>query len=410
MTDIQRDTVFEALRDRAPRALHLAEICAQLGIPKQRKEEVRETLDELRDLGLVREMPGQRFRLAADARKGERTLKQVEEDRAAAELAGRLAMHPKGYGFVTADDGGADVFIPPGSIGGALHGDRVQVRVRRSPKGREGNVVTVLERGLLRVSGVLRQSGRSTWIEPDDPRMRGPMPVVGGDALPADAEPGPPVVAEIVPSRRGEDEAAEVKVIAALGKKGVTAVEVAKIKIREGIVEEFPADVVAEAKGFADHVREEEKQGRDDLREVPLVTIDPVDARDHDDAIWGERNERGGFRVVVAIADVSHYVREGTAIDREALARATSIYLPDRAIPMLPRELSSNLASLVPHQDRLCLAVEIELDSNGDVRHHEYKDGVMRSRARLTYGGVAAALGLTDGTDADPEAVRRLPM
>src|SRR5689334_8439723 len=146
MNDIEKNDVFEALRERGPRALHVAEICAHLGIPKQRREDVREVLDGLRELGLVKEMPGQRYRLAGDARKGALTLRDVEEERAQAEVLGRLAMHPKGYGFVTADDGGADVFIPPGSIQGALHGDRVRVRVRKSPKGREGNVVEVLER------------------------------------------------------------------------------------------------------------------------------------------------------------------------------------------------------------------------------------------------------------------------
>ncbi len=138
-----------------------------------------------------------------------------------------------------------------------------------------------------------------------------------------------------------------------------------------------------------------------------MVTIDPPDARDHDDAVWAERLAGGAFRVVVAIADVSHYVREGSALDRAALERATSIYLPDRVIPMLPHELSSNLASLVPDEDRLTLAVEVEVGPKGAIRRHRFIEGVMRSGARLSYHGVARALHLTEQGEPQHEAERR---
>ncbi len=137
------------------------------------------------------------------------------------------------------------------------------------------------------------------------------------------------------------------------------------------------------------------KAGRTDLRHIPLPTIDPEDARDHDDAVWVERTPGGGYRAWIAIADVSTYVTPGTAIDEEAKERGCSVYLPDRAIPMLPRALSSNLCSLLPGVDRLCLCVEAEIDAGGHVIDSRILRGVMRSRAKLTYGGVARALGLS---------------
>jgi ribonuclease R len=148
------------------------------------------------------------------------------------------------------------------------------------------------------------------------------------------------------------------------------------------------------------------KAGREDLRHIPLPTIDPEDARDHDDAVWVERTPRGGYRAWIAIADVSTYVTPGTALDDEAKARGCSVYLPDRAIPMLPRALSSNLCSLLPSVDRLCLCVDAEFDSAGDIVSTRVLRGVMRSRAKLTYGGVARALGLTDKPKQEPEADR----
>lgn len=403
---MNHDIILEALREHAPRSMHLAEVCVVIGVPKQERDHVRDTLMDLVSDGIVDEMPGNRFRLRKKARRPAHH--SPHGPAPSGTVDGRLTMHPSGFGFVAAEDGGPDIFIPPPSVRGALHGDRVRVYARRSPKGREGEVADVLERGARIVGGVLRRAGGNTWIDPDDIRMRGPIPVIGEP--PQLARTGYQVVAEIIEYPRFPDEVPEVRVIQVLGAPGITEVEVAKLKLREGVVEEFPDQVLDEATQVPEKVLPKERKEREDLRGLDLVTIDPSDARDHDDALFCERLEDGGFRVLIAIADVAHYVREGTAIDVEAFRRGNSIYLPDRAIPMLPPELSSHMASLVPKRDRLTMAVEVDLGPQGAIRHHRFIEGVMRSKARLTYEGVARALGLTDEGPVEREAEERIDM
>jgi ribonuclease R len=324
-------------------------------------------------------------------------------------VAGYLTVTPRAFGFVAAEDGGPDVFIGPTSMGPALHGDKVEVVAQPSPKGREGYVVGILARRAPRVTGTLRRSGNREYLEPDDLRLRGPMELVS--PAPKDAKVGDVVDAQIVRFPQDGNDRPGVVVEGVLGVQGITAVEVAKIKIRENIVEEFPPAVLAEAASIPTRVAAADKLGREDLRDYDLCTIDPADARDHDDALFIERKKGGGYHVIVAIADVSHYVRLGTAIDEEAQGRCNSIYLPDRVIPMLPHEISSNLASLVPKRDRLCLAIDMALDATGRVTSHRYVEGLMRSGAKLHYEGVAEALGLTSMAGVkQPAARERLPM
>jgi len=346
----------------------------------------------------VRELPGRRFR--ANGRPG-----------AAADgvrLEGFLFVHPRGFGFLTAEDGGGDVFIPPTVMGAALHGDRVEVMARPSAKGREGAVVGVLERRTTRITGTLRRDGREMVFLPDDVRLRSPMQIDGD--LPGEVGNESVLIAEIVGFPQSDREPCVVRVVEVLGAEGAAQVEAARILIREGIEEGFDRLALAEAAALPTRVMPHEREGREDLRELGLVTIDPPDAKDHDDALFAERLPGGGYRVVVAIADVSHYVAEGTALDAAAEARGVSIYLPSRSIPMLPREISSGVASLVPKKDRLCLAVEIELSASGKVRSHRFIEGVMRSRARLTYSSAAKALGLTDEGPTQREASDRREM
>jgi ribonuclease R len=414
MTDrsIGREAVLSALAERAPRAMHLMEVVSALDIPKSRRDEVRDVLEQLKGLGMAREMPGNRFRLDKRAPRstpavpeaGPRPRPRAPEPTGDS-LTGWLSIHPRGFGFVAAEDGGPDVFVPGVALKNALHGDRVRVVARPSPKGREGDVVEIVRRGVSRVAGVLRTRPDRAWLEPGDPRLPERIEVVG--TMPLGVEPGDEVVALIETYPQFEGDRMEARVLSRLGARGSAAVEIEKIKIREGIVEEFEDDVLAEAQAFGTRLREDEIAAREDLRPLDLVTIDPPDARDHDDAVWAERLPGGSFRVVVAIADVSYYVREGSAIDRAALERATSIYLPDRVIPMLPHELSSNLASLVPNEDRLTLAVEVVVGPKGAIREHRYIEGVMRSRARLSYQGVARALHFTEQGDYQHEAEQR---
>lgn len=403
---IGREAVLSALRERAPRAVHLMEVVSALNLPKSRRDDVRDVLEQLKGLGMAREMPGNRFRLNKRVPAAAPAPPVVSATRPRGdELVGWLSRHPRGFGFVSAEDGGPDVFIPAPLLGHAMHGDRVRVRARPSPKGREGEVLEVVRHGVHRIAGVLRARGARQWIEPGDPRLPETVDVVG--TIPLGVKPGDEVVALIETYPRFSGDRMEARVLGTLGVRGTAAVEIEKIKIREGIEEEFPADVLDEAQAFGTRVRDEEIAEREDLRPLEFVTIDPPDARDHDDAVWAERLPGRAFRVVIAIADVSHYVREGSALDRVALERGTSIYLPDRVIPMLPYELSSNLASLVPNEDRLTLAVEVIVGPKGAIKSYRFIEGVMRSRARLSYQGVARALHFTEQAEHQHEAEAR---
>lgn len=405
---IGREAVLSALQKRAPRAVHLMEVVSALQLPKSSRDDVRDILEQLKGLGMAREMPGNRFRLSKRPPKGGPAPEEARRPPSGDELTGWLSRHPRGFAFVAAEDGGPDVFVPAPFVGQAMHGDRVRVHARPSSKGREGEVLEIVRRGVSRVAGLLRKRDDRQWLEPGDPRLPEAVDVVG--SIPLGVKEGDEVVALIETYPRFAGDRLEARVLGTLGVRGSAAVEIEKIKIREGIEEAFSEEVLAEAQAFGTRLREEDLAGREDLRPLEFVTIDPPDARDHDDAVWAERLPGGAFRVIVAIADVSHYVRPGTAIDEAALDRATSIYLPDRVIPMLPHELSSNLASLVPDEDRLTLAVEAEVGPKGAIRKHRFIEGVMRSRARLSYQGVARALHFTEQAEPQHEAEERLEL
>ncbi|HEY2409329.1 MAG TPA: VacB/RNase II family 3'-5' exoribonuclease [Polyangiaceae bacterium] len=304
---------------------------------------------------------------------------------------GQLSVNPRGFGFVS-DPGHDDVYVPADAIAPAMHGDRVWVAiVGRSSRGVEGRVDRVVKRRNPRVAGLLKRRGKSVWLEPDDTRIRGPI-VLSSTRLGRDGE---AAVAEITRFPEFANENPEGELLVVLGAPGDPNVEVAKILIREQITEQHPDAAIQEAEAMAARIRPIRAEGRLDLRAIPLPTIDPEDARDHDDAVWVERQGEG-FRAWIAIADVSEYVRPGTELDREALRRGCTIYLPDRAIPMLPAALAADLCSLLPEKERLCLCVIADLDRDARVKRFEIAEGVMRSAAMLTYGGVARALGFTE--------------
>jgi ribonuclease R len=376
--------VFDAATRRP---LHVSEVAERLGLPLTVRRPLNETLDAMASRGLLTPLPGSRFRLPKAG---------------VAELQGRFTQNPRGFGFVNADDAGPDVYIPATGIAGAMHGDRVALTAHRGPNGREGVITRVVVRRPPRVPGVLRMKARGAWVEPDDMRIRGPIPVEEvGTALDGEA-----VVCEIVrwPEHAGELPVGLVR--ASLGRPGQLDVEVQKVLLREGVEEEFAENVTREAKAYGTKLRPEDYEGREDLRDLALCTIDPEDARDHDDAVHVHRRDDGGYVATIAIADVSHYVRPGTALDETALARGTSIYLPERAIPMLPRELSSHLASLIDGEDRLTLAVQVHLGADGKIEKSRLIEGVMRSQASLTYGNVAWVMGWSDLGKPSDDAVR----
>jgi len=418
----ETDQILQVLQAHAPRAMHVGALCEQLQIPRDARDEIVRRLLLLADENLVREMPGLRFRALDGSKNQKRGREKIKATRGRGRQAraadqpdltppvipaieGRLTMTRQGYGFVNVYDGSPDVFIPPDAVGPALHGDTVQLRARPSAKGRDGRIVGIVERRLKEVTGTLHPRGRGMVFEPDDDRLRSPMRVVG--KVPKAVKKDSVTLAEIVTFPQRREDRPEVRILDVLGAQGIARVEVEKIKIRDGIREAFPEDVEQEAAALPARVERDVLLDREDLRDVDLVTIDPETARDHDDAISVSR-EGQGFRLLVAIADVSHYVPEGSAMDREAISRGTSVYLPDRAIPMLPPELSTNLASLVPNRDRLCMAVEMHIDEKAHVTSHRIFEAVMRSQGKLSYEGVARALGLTKDGPQQPAADKRI--
>jgi len=305
-------------------------------------------------------------------------------------IAGRIIAHPDGFGFVKPDEGGDDLYLYPKEMRAVFHGDRVVARVTgRDRRGRmEGSVVEILERGTRSVVGRLYSDSGVGFVVPDNKRMTHEVIIPSDRVL--DARQGQIVVVEITdqPTKRTPPIG---RIVEVLGDHMGPGMET-DIAIRaHDLPVEWPEAVTAEIAGLAEEVPEAAKAGRTDLRELPLVTIDGADARDFDDAVFCERKPKG-WRLLVCIADVSAYVRPGSALDQEAIKRGNSVYFPDRVIPMLPEVLSNGLCSINPQVDRLCMACELYVSREGKVSRSRFFEAVMRSHARLTYDQVAAML------------------
>ncbi len=385
-----------ALLKGIKRALHPRELASRLEIGPEEYDLLIAALDRLEENDFIKLLPGGRVR--AVTRRGKPAAPQSPPREESWE--GDIAVHPKGFAFVTAN-GKDDVFIPPDGVYEALHRDRVRVRVTgRSRKGLEGVITEVLERRNVRVPGVIQRKRKSAWLEPDDSRLRGPI-LLSGDL--GEATDGHAAVVDITRFPQFADELPEGVIVEILGPQGDPQTEVKKILLREGISEVHSPEALQNAEQMAHRLRATRLGNRRDLRHVPLPTIDPEDARDHDDAIWVER-QGSGYLAYIAIADVSEYVRAESPLDEEARGRGCTIYLPDRAIPMLPRALAGDLCSLLPEQDRFCMCVIAELDQRGTLQKFEIVEGLMRSCAKLTYGGVARALGFDPESPQSPQA------
>ena len=310
-------------------------------------------------------------------------------------IAGRVIGHPDGFGFLRPDEGGDDLFLSPKEMRVLMHEDRAVVSVRGVDRRgrREAAVVEVLERNTQQLVGRLYVERGIASVTPDSKYLVHDI-VIPDEGL-GGAQPGQIVVVEILehPTRRREPVG---RIIEVLGDHMAPGMEI-EVSIRShDLPNVWPAEVEAEISGLRREVPEEAKAGRTDLRHLPLVTIDGEDARDFDDAVFCQPTPKG-WRLYVAIADVSSYVRPGTALDREAQKRGTSVYFPERVIPMLPEILSNGLCSLNPEEDRLCMVCEMLLDAEGKVTRSKFYPGVMLSHARLTYGEVAKIL-----VDKDP--------
>ena len=305
-------------------------------------------------------------------------------------VSGRVIGHPDGYGFLVPDDGSADLFLSAREMRGLVHGDRAVVGVsgvdRRGR--REGALVEVIERNTKQVVGRLFVEQGVALVVPDNARVRHDILVPAQDL--GGARTGQIVVADLVeqPTHRSPPLG---RIVEILGDHMGPGMEI-DIAIRShGLPFSWPEGVEAEAARFGHTVPETALAGRKDLRATPLVTIDGADAKDFDDAVHCERTAKG-WRLYVAIADVSAYVEPGTALDGEAKSRGTSVYFPGRVVPMLPEALSNGLCSLNPEVDRLCMVCEMLVSREGEVTRSRFYQAVMRSHARLTYDTVAAAL------------------
>jgi ribonuclease R len=371
---VQGAAVLEALT-RAGTPLRPTELVALLGLVPDQREALEETLQALeRDGQIMRNRAGLLL-MATRANL----------------LPGQVQGHRDGFGFLIRDDRGPDVVLSEAEMSKLVHGDRALVRVTGvDRRGRpEGEIVDVIERRTNRLVGRLVNERGVTVVVPEDQRIRHDILVPPQSA--GKAKDGQVVVVELVqqPQRNMQAVGRVVEVLGEIDDPGME-IEIAVRKF--GVPHIFPDAVLAAAKALPKDVRKKDIHGRIDLRDVALVTIDGEDARDFDDAVYCEPDGRRGWRVIVAIADVDHYVTAGSPIDAEAQSRSTSVYFPRRVIPMLPEELSNGLCSLKPDVDRLVMVCDMTVNKDGTVRGYQFYPAVMHSHARLTYNEVWEAL------------------
>ncbi len=305
-------------------------------------------------------------------------------------IIGRITVHPAGYGFV-ATESGETVFVPAKFRGTSLDGDRVAVDTWPGVRGTEGRVSEVLARGRARLTGVLRRVSRAVYLEPDDPRISSDYGRVALDDAPLGKD-GDAVVIEITRYPDAARRELAGKLLKVLGDPEDPRTEIEKILACAVIPIEFPDEAGAQARATPPEVGALDLADRIDLRDRRFCTIDPETARDFDDALCIEDGPHGGPRVWVAVAYVSHYVRWDDALDKEAQIRGVSVYLPDRVIPMLPHQLSAGICSLNPLVDRCAMVVRLDYNHDAELVDVGYAAAVIRSKARLDYPGVAAAL------------------
>ncbi|PPD44387.1 MAG: ribonuclease R [Methylobacter sp.] len=305
-------------------------------------------------------------------------------------IVGRIIGHADGFGFIRPDDGSDDLFLSPREMNPLLHNDRAMVRiVGIDKKGRrEGAVVEILERNTHQIVGRLYKEDGFTYVIPDNKNISQTV-LLQKDGV-GKAKQGQIVIAEIVeqPSKLRQPIG---RIIEVLGDHLAPGMEIEMAIRSHELPHTWPDELTEEIKRLSPEVPEAAKAGRVDLRDTPLVTIDGEDARDFDDAVYAKKTPKG-WKLLVAIADVSHYVQVNTALDNEAKNRSTSVYFPAQVIPMLPEILSNGLCSLNPHVDRLCMVCEMLIDADGEVTRSRFFEAVMRSHARLTYTEVAKML------------------
>ncbi len=310
-------------------------------------------------------------------------------------IKGRVQGHPDGFGFLVPEDGSADMFLSEKEMHQVLNGDVVMVRQAGvDRRGRpEAKIVEVLERANSKVVGRLYEEHGIQFVVAENRRIAQDILVASGGA--GGARAGQVVILEII--KHPDKHAQPIgRIVQVLGNYADPGMEIEIALRKHDLPHEFPKDAERQAKAISPVVSPEDWAGREDIRNLPLVTIDGETARDFDDAVYCAP-EKGGYRLVVAIADVSHYVQTNDALDREAISRGNSVYFPRRVIPMLPEELSNGLCSLNPKVDRLCMVCDMHISNKGEIGKYRFYPSVMYSHARLTYNQVAEMLGQPDG-------------
>ncbi len=425
----------------ADRPLSARDIAASAGLKHAGRRVLARIITHLKKRGRIEELRGGRLRVAEGRKEPP---KPRTKDRAQPQskttppdtqrqprdpnmLTGRLVAHRDGYGFVVPDeprrDLDGDLFIPPDQSGDAMHGDRVLARIERRKPSRdgagraEGRIVRVLDRAHPTVVGIFRRGPRGNVVLPYETRLVQEIVIPPGEDIPpapSAAKPpsseansvgsAPPCDGAVVDVELTRFPRAGVapagRVIEILGRPDDFGVDVEILIRKHHLPHRFPAEVIDQAVAAAKPVGEEQRAGRRDFRKLPIVTIDGETARDFDDAVYVERRA-GGWHLQVHIADVAHYVKRDSALDREARLRGTSVYFPDRAVPMLPEELSNGICSLNPHEDRLVMSALLDLDEQGQPTGAEFTPGVIRSAQRMTYTDVNRVI------EGDAEAIAR---
>ena len=375
-----REELLALLSRKDYRPLNKDEIARKLGVTGKTRVALRKNLRDLERAGEIARIRKERYVLPAEADL----------------LTGKLSLHPSGYGFLTSEKPGEqDIFIAAENVGTAMHGDRVVARISPElPSGRikgrrEGRIIRILERAHDTVVGTLQRSRNFYYVVPDDPRFVHDIYVrsdVTGDGS-ASGRVG--TIGDKVVVRLDDWQSRHVnpegEIIEVLGPASAPGIDVLSIVRKYHLPTEFPSEVLEQAKSISENVDARQISGREDLRNQFIVTIDPDDARDFDDAINVEKLPNGGWQLGVHIADVAAYVEPGSALDREALRRGNSVYLPDRVIPMLPERLSNGVCSLKPQVDRLTHSIFIQFDKGGAARGARFARSVIRSAHRLTY-------------------------
>ncbi len=365
------------------------QLIGELSAEPDERHEIRQILQQLIKQGRITTLKGDRFGLPARQKV----------------VTGKLEIHRDGYGFVTPDPRPAglagDIFVPARFMGDSMQGDKVLVSVESGRGGNksEGKILKVLERGRLHVVGQFKISVPYNYVVPIDSNLNRQIFIPEGEELEAAAD----SIVQVELTRFGRGELGlRGKIVEVLGFRGDFGVDVEIIIRKHQIPVSFPTAVLLELDRWNPEINSADCRHRTDFRHLPIVTIDGETAKDFDDAIHVEMLENGNYRLGVHIADVLHYVEKGTALDQEAARRGTSVYFPDRAVPMLPEELSNGICSLNPQVDRLVLSVLMEIDSSGEVIRYSFHEGVIRSRERMTYTAVARIL-----RDRDPEECSR---